>query len=300
MDHRLDKHHDRNSTKSKKKGATAAPEQPHFRAMAMMTDHEPKLAFGKDVYTPKSIVGNVTPDYQPAGVVVETSSTQAVASSPWEEAKLTLVGLYYPLGPCLERLPRYKLEDVLDTLRRVFPMLSLHTKYNNSPISASCRSLDQVALEVVILGARDDTEQLIVEISKQEGDCYSFHLYAKQILSAVTGRVSAPEPVIRCSWNLEALSQADTVTECEENILEAIDIAGRMVSSERYDAQKLALESLVHMTDPNKSGWSTSKAIAQCLLHPKDETQQKLSKIILELALMDSGTFAKRESTLAA
>jgi len=288
------KHND-GGNESKKLGAPA-PDGPQFRSMAM-TKPDPLMAFRHDDAYVRKGVGAVTPDYR----VDEPSKTIYHQEPPkpdsWDEPTLTPIGLYYPLGPCQKRLARSQLGHVLDTLRRVFCTLSLHTKYHDSPISAECRSIDQVTLEVLIFAARDESDEIIVEISRQDGECYSYHLYAQQILSSISGSPSAAQPIIRVSWNLDTLNQADSVGQNNESIDEALEIAWSMLCSERYDARRLAFESLMHMTDPNKSGWSTSKATAECLLRPDGAIQERLSRHLLEYASKDVGSVGVETSS---
>eukprot|EP00522_Entomoneis_paludosa_P010623 CAMPEP_0172451580 /NCGR_PEP_ID=MMETSP1065-20121228/9570_1 /TAXON_ID=265537 /ORGANISM="Amphiprora paludosa, Strain CCMP125" /LENGTH=423 /DNA_ID=CAMNT_0013203543 /DNA_START=44 /DNA_END=1315 /DNA_ORIENTATION=+ len=228
----------------------------------------------------------------------------------WHNPQLTPLGLYYPLGPCQTKFARHELSLVLDTLRQVFFTLSLHVKYHNSPISADCTSLDQVTFQVLILSAPrhhqdgEDDDTCILEVSRREGDGYTFHLYSHQIMTAMAQRhhqsdshgeaLVTTKPIVRASWNMDMVQHADRVplhnrtNSSNNNGEEALEMAWNMLSSERYDARKLALESLLHMTDPNKSGWSTAQTMATSLLNPNGPIQERLSQAMLEYASMET------------
>lgn len=261
----------------------------------------PNLAFmsvTNDTKTTKTVTSAYDHDHSEFNTnqIDQSKTAFRPKTEGWEEPSLTVIGLYYPLGPCQKRFARSQLKEILENLPIVFRALSLQTKYHNSPISAECRSLDLVGLEVVILAARDDSECVLLEVCRREGDSYSYHCYAQQILLSVSG----PEPIrpiMGFSWNLEALSKADRVAKNHENVAEALEIASNMLSSERFDARKLAVESLVHMTDPHVSGWATSQIIANCLLDPKESSQERLSEELLTYAAQETCPLHTDDST---
>eukprot|EP00522_Entomoneis_paludosa_P009440 CAMPEP_0172443634 /NCGR_PEP_ID=MMETSP1065-20121228/3871_1 /TAXON_ID=265537 /ORGANISM="Amphiprora paludosa, Strain CCMP125" /LENGTH=362 /DNA_ID=CAMNT_0013193937 /DNA_START=103 /DNA_END=1191 /DNA_ORIENTATION=+ len=225
-------------------------------------------------------------------------ATESAVSSPplqlsdnWRNPQLTPIGLYYPLGNAQTRFSLGDLNQVLETLRHVFFKLSLHTKYHNSPISAECQSMDQVTFEVVLFASRDHDDQVILEVSKRDGDSHLYQRYARQILSAVEGEPADNMINSPSGWNANSFAQADNISRIglctDESINEALESVWNMLSTDRYDARKLALECLTHMTDPNKSGWSTAKAFAERLLHPNGLIQEQLSKFVLDYASRD-------------
>lgn len=218
----------------------------------------------------------------------------------WCEPGLTRLGLYYPLSPCQARMAQSQLNNVLRKLEDVFRKHSLHANYTDSPISAICKSMDQVEFEVVLFAARDDSDQMILEMSRRNGDSIAFHLYAQHILCAVLDIAPPerhPEPVAfsSSSWNMHVLSQADSLGDYVEDVTEAIEIAANLVASDRYDACRLGLESTVHLTNPEKCGLSAAKAVARCLIHPEGPIAQNLSRRILEFACQETSTSVQSE-----
>jgi len=220
------------------------------------------------------------------------------SSSSWSHPRLTVLGLYYPLGPCQTRLPKSDLYPVLERLAHVFCTLSLHTQYQNSPISATCTSMDQVSLEVSLFEARDDSGQIILEIARRQGDSYLFHQYSRQIMAVATNYHSEAAASKGSPWNVHNLHLVDSVVTTQTTddypLAEALESVWSMLRGDRHDARKLALEALVHMTDPNKCGWSTAQAFCQSLLRPQDGIEEQLSRRILAYATMTS--FSSQEN----
>ena len=207
----------------------------------------------------------------------------------WKNPQLTTLGLYYPLGPCQLRLPLEMLHNVLDMLLDVFRRLSMHASYQESPICAICRSLDQVEFTVSLFASRTSPQEIIVEVERRYGDVISYHNYARRIACALNRTDSYPdvgqtEPP--CFWNRKIIDLADSVALAghNESIAEALEITYSLISNERYDARRLGLESLIHMTDPYKSGFFVASAAAKSLLFPKDAREQRVSRDVFEYA----------------
>lgn len=285
--------HNEYSSRSKSQGEVPSS-APEFRAAIIDVQSQPGLAFQTVPATGGKAAAfeNQFIKTQPEQKTSSSLGLKNFFQDGWENPILTRVGLYYPLGPCLVRVGRDLLDQVLKRLRGVFRTLSLHTKYHDTPISADCVSLDKVEFQVIILEARDSSD-LVVEVCRRDGDSYAFHLYAQQILSAVKDGTQIT-PVVRHSWNMEELHQMDRFAENKvNNVEEALEIAMAMFATERYDAQKLSLESLSYMTDPSKSGMSAAMAVTQCLMRPQNPNQERLSKLILRFASLetnDAGT----------
>jgi len=303
------------STKRERKQQTK-DKQTHFSTMSnnaqnqnnrKLKEQPPVFRSATMAFHPSDVL-NAIP-YQQSATNEKTASFRYDTANPtstndnvtkklsWSNPTLTTLGLYYPLGPSQRRFQRSQLAHLLETLVHVFYSLSLHTQYFDQPIMALCESLDQVRLEVQVWGARDHPEEIILEVSRHDGDCYNFHIYAHRILAAFPDQ--CPAPFIRTAWNLEPLERADGVLglpknregeqqQQEQGVEEALDVAYSMLSSERFDARKLGFQSLLHMTDPCKSGWLAAKAVAQCILAPKGKLQEQLSETLVQFAILDT------------
>lgn len=212
----------------------------------------------------------------------------------WNDPRLTFLGKYYPLGSCQMRLCIDQLPKILLLLENVFRILSLHTRYCDSPISARCRSLDQVEIEVVLFAIPDSkSNEMVLEISRLDGDAVSHHAHVLRILTAVRDETLELPPIIDPSWNQETLRKMESVSShrvCYTNIVESLEIASNMIDSDRYDACLMGLQSLTLITDPNKSGWSTAKFAVERLMRPRFlSPHDRLSMLVLEYALRREG-----------
>ncbi|KAL7566848.1 hypothetical protein ACA910_021345 [Epithemia clementina (nom. ined.)] len=211
----------------------------------------------------------------------------------WDNPVITLINLYYPLGPCRTTFDLAQLPNILQILPNVFRTLSLETKYQDSPIAAKCQSLDQAEFVITLLQCRNNTRQVIMEIQRQSGDCMAFHRIAQTILAAVSsGHVpSATTTTTPNKYNMRYSKLLDSVGPNGSNhvdrihnhdnktsaVVAALEIAWGMLSRDRYDAQSLGLQSLVHITDPAKSGWSTAKTASSFILNPRGNIQANIS-----------------------
>ncbi|KAL7581470.1 hypothetical protein ACA910_022044 [Epithemia clementina (nom. ined.)] len=157
---------------------------------------------------------------------------------------------------------------------------------------------------------------MYIEVSRLDGDSVSYQQYAQAVLKTVTEIMNdhhnvgyesttydvnmestSPTAVASppCFWNGNMLRQADTImgqkvspsplSEDNRNnhaIAQALDTVWSFLSTDRYDVQRLGFESLVHMTNPNRSGLFVAVQTTKWLLFPQTETQEGISRGILE------------------
>lgn len=239
---------------------------------------------------------------QPSSTPIHVDTKQY---THWQHPQLTEIGLYYPLGPCRMRFRRERLTKVLNNLPKIFGALSLEAVYHDAPISATLRSLDQVEFVVTILGARsaavrnEDAQDVILEIQRRDGDCVAFHRLSHQILHALT---TGTFPTLKnhwapTCWSDESVQRADMVlprpsltkqqatyfiSGTPQNMGNALDVAWAMLSTERHDAQKLGLESLVHMTNPIQSGWANACWATSAILSATTSAHERIGNVLLE------------------
>ena len=239
-----------------------------------------------------------------------SSSMEIPDNLGWTDPTLTMLGLYHPLSPCHVRVKKDRLRSILKRLPKLFRKLSLKVEYHNSPVSASCESMNQVEFQVLFFAGREGTEDedsIIVEVQHCDGDTYSYHEYAQKVVQMLStsdngddsedseghSRLTTSAP---CFWNGTLLRQADTIMQQpfvhsdKSCISDALETAWSFLSTDRYDVQRLGMESLLHMTDPNRSGLSVAVPTTLCLLFPQTETQERISRGILQLACQDDNT----------
>ena len=214
----------------------------------------------------------------------------------WKKPEVTPLGMYYPLGPFQVRFPIRRLQQVLDTLQDSFRKLSVQVTYQDSPIMAKCCSLDQVEFTVCIFGCNTNPDEIIVEVERRCGDAISYHAYSHQLARDLRGSTETNlggRPVAPCFWNKALLHQADSIAKFgsdDEAIADALETTCGLITNRRFDAQRLGLLSLLHMTDPNKSSLSVSTTVSKSLLFPNDPVQERISHMVFGYSFNDDST----------
>lgn len=208
-----------------------------------------------------------------ASTSYSTEAALVCSTSPpelgWQDPHLTRRGLYHCPECSNLVLPKSTLQGILGRLVHVFKTLSLKVNYENSPIRAMCESLEQVSFCVSLLEQRDNQQQVLLEIQRQQGDGISFNQYAHQIMAAVQNEGAPPSPSCHPYQScLSTLRRADALMLAQQNnsIAQSLEMAHDLLYSDRYDAQRLGLETLCNLTDPNKTGLSTAEATAAAVL----------------------------------
>lgn len=237
------------------------------------------------------------------------------SSKAWNNPKLTVLDWYCPVGPCHVRLKLDELEGILKYLQNCFRKLSFYVDYQDSPISATCRSMDQVELKVSCFASQNKSnEEMVVEVAHIGGNTLTFHEYSLAIIRSISwhhnddslnsrdnschlafgkqspqmgpAATSNPSfgnsrrqqrPPVDTSQDLGSKNGKSAVEECFE-------IAYDFLSTERYDAQRRGVDMLIRMTDPNRSASSVVVPTAEALFFPNTETQEYVSHKILKWA----------------
>ena len=237
--------------------------------------------------------------FQPPTITSTTPTTPAEYNTEgWRSPVLTPINLYYPLGPCRTKFETSRLAEILHELQDVFRILSLETVFQESPIAATCQTLDQVEFNITVLQSRRNPSESILEIQRKSGDTMSFHCTAHQILAAVSGQTPTSRVSTSSSaWNVRMAQRLDSLLPPKvddattSGVVSALELAWGMLSTDRLDAQRLGLESLVHMTDPTKSGWSTAQTASLLLLTPENNLQANLSMTLVRfVSSLDAAT----------
>lgn len=181
-----------------------------------------------------------------------------------------------------------------DALVEMFRVNSLQIKYQDSPFtSARCRAcLEKLEFNIIIWQSREENK-ILIEVDRISGDSIPFHTkYANLVLKTVedccSGNKSySPEPTQiqdpitrgtseRDKIQLEQTSSILNRCKGEQTYIEfvgkenpmvsAIEIVADMLCAARYDSRGLALESLLHLTDPYLSDLETVKAVSKVIL----------------------------------
>lgn len=190
----------------------------------------------------------------------------------WSQPCLTYPSCFYPLSSNSKNFPAAQLPHVLDRLASVIRMLSLATTFHNSPIEATCRSLEQMEFVVSVWSDRTNNNMAIVEIQKVHGNSVTFSHYSRKIMAAIfdpTAREIQTTSTQRAVMPNEEVS--DAILRCsspveQSPVSDALDLTLSLLLTDRADSQCLGLESLSILTDPTKTGLSVAKDIAKAAL----------------------------------
>ena len=247
--------HDKDSAR-----LSAAQQRPTETALQPTTNkqQQPALVLGNSQY-PSTAWTNVSPDTIPP------------------------MGSFYVLDRTHVRISKQQplaadLESLLTRLQAVFGHLSLQVQYESTGnVAATCVSLDQVHFTVSVFA---NTEQWIVEVSRQSGDGISFCCLARQILKACTSnelkvaptaaKVSVKDTNVLYERLVRQADMDHAPISAMDNQMaaqQAVEQVQRLLSADRYDAQRLGLESLCHLTTPGLSHPTALDYTATSLLH---------------------------------
>jgi len=244
-------------------------------------------------------------------------------ASGWKQPRLTRLSMYHPLEACHVRFHKKQLDDVLNLLCQTFQSMSVQVAaYEESPIAASCWSLDQVEFRVSLWESRDDEQMAVLEVQRRSGDAYHFSCYARSIMALVvdgnsgTSRSTPQLPTFAIPRGACALSgtgmenmrllrkaeqlvnhafangqSANNTLENKSPADEALEIANHLLCGcDRYDARQLGLESLCMLTDPNKAGLDVSAKVSEAILlgDRQSSPYRRMQAVLLPLAVTGS------------
>ena len=235
-----------------------------FRAVAMVAP-QPQLAFSQPTAVSEKDPSLVV--FSPPKLRLEEASAPVPAG--WQHPQITRLGLYHPLEVGHASVAREALPSVLARLRNVFRSLSLRTIYHDTPLAASCQSLEQVELRVSLWESRTDPNQVVLEVQRRCGDSVAFGGYARRILDSI-GQESCQgvdrQVCLDSLWRAESCMRRIPVPPHVDPVQQALEVAHDLSIAERRDARQLGLESLCIMTDASKTGMPVAIPTAKCVL----------------------------------
>jgi len=155
---------------------------------------------------------------------------------------------------------------------------SVHAKYDNVKAKAMCQSKDFVSFHINLFAESNDC--VAVEIQRRNGASASFNRLCKTILSAAQGK-SRRVPSVRPSLaNLMCLRDVCNVPEDCSRFVEDEDAVTKSLQTVRdlfdRNTQRLALELLVSLTDPQQSSSKTAQLVSNIILTNPSDTHQSL------------------------
>lgn len=205
----------------------------------------------------------------------------------WATEKLQRLGYYHPLGPSHLTFPKAQLEATLARLTDCLRVLSCHVQYEDDYLSASCLTMERVRFQVSFF--EKDATTLILEIQRRSGDSYIFHRhYARPILAIIRFNKfpdTSQADKERISLSLDRLATSN-LTVSNDDITDAIELVSKLVTSERWDACLLGMESLESLTNTLKTGYPVAIRVArEIVVSSTSEMPNKLARVMLHYLL---------------
>lgn len=182
---------------------------------------------------------------------------------------------HYPLasGYCTIFVPRISSSVVAQRISRCLRDQSIQAHYDGKQATAECCTMGMVEFLVSLFAGRKEfSHGVIVEVRRLKGCSLAFYRARCAVTLSAEGKEVTEELVTQCSEKLQLL---DMEISLEDEILFAnstFDDAMNLIREEREDAQLLGIESLVNLTDPEKSGKGIAKRASARLLK-QDEAQ---------------------------
>jgi len=205
--------------------------------------------------------------------------TNLVARSNWklDDASLPAIPSYYPMEKTSHFVPADTASPtvIAALVSDACVKMSVFAQYNGEKGMALCTSADFIEFYVFLFktSAENDGrgDGTVVEVQRRKGCTLSFHRYARKILSAVRGEKDVDfEEVSPCVAPINCDKILGNVCEClvteRKYTLDALEIAGNLLTKERFDANILGMESLCLLTDSKRSGTLTSALVSRVIL----------------------------------
>lgn len=209
----------------------------------------------------------------------ETENANDDTLSNWAPKNLRMVPAFYPL----EKSSRFIDDDLSSVAKRVsecLRLMSVQAIYNNETATAALLTGENVEMHLSLWRTSGGKypEGIVVELQRRKGCSIVFHRYSRHILDSAIGDFDFETFAQKTeddfgdrsySKKAERLLKAESAKAAsseEENAIIAIEIAHGLLMKDRMDARQLGLESLCLLTDPSKTGATTSLLASHVVL----------------------------------
>lgn len=301
--------------------AKASPSITRFAAMAIAKPDDCTDAAMLARYASDHVLPEMTTPYLEKQLNLQDQQHHHPETPCWgttDTVRVKALPMYYRPEKYSATFPRAKLQAVLYLLQEIFRTDSLKVNYRNGSstetVAAHCESMDGVQFVVQVWENCGTNHRVVVQRTAGDGMMFCKHGYAKRVLSAVHSCAAAAAATTK-PWgaeeapaaNMDPLAfsmdaaheqqrQMDSMMKgvplsstlhfaahqtSEDDIASAVAIVEDLLLCRRCDRVSLGLASLVALTDPNSSGYTTALTVAHTVLLGGTE----LSDIVLCLAL---------------
>jgi hypothetical protein len=210
----------------------------------------------------------------------------------------------HPLEKSNAKFSKTALPSAITTLQSILRILSVHVREScngdGGTAQVKCQTMEQV--EFVVSFWDIDADQYCAEIQRLRGDTQTFWSYARRILDVIHGdQTTLPSDDPLC-FDLESAKSCESVfltigqrvlgkdfTVSTEELEKSLELLIGFLESDHYDKDSIVLESLMSMTDPTLSGFTSASAVAKMVLDPTSVIFHRLVTLIQSMGdqLMD-------------
>lgn len=221
--------------------------------------------------------------------VVTTGTVKAVASENNWKVPDNLPSV--PEHWVLERTSRFvehtKSSVVAQRVARCLQQRSVSSVFNGPKAKAKCITDELVEFRIRLFSGKGNySHGTVIEVQKRSGSSMLFKEECNAVLNAAEGEIVQVVKSLPKSRSFLKLGPS-FMESCREDSSFSLESAFSMVRNENPDARLLGLESLVHLTDCNKSSKSVSSFVSESVLLGKDysELRRTLVSMVQESKL---------------
>jgi hypothetical protein len=162
--------------------------------------------------------------------------------------------------------------DVSMRISDVLRDRSIDAKYDNFKAKALCTTMEGVDFRVRLYGGRGEYEHgIIVEVQRRFGTSNSFYNDTVAILNAAEGKGLQPTTTPLSSSDGNNIPLVDDDLEYTADGTSSLEMISKMFNYQEIDAHLLALQTLVSLTDVNKMGNKTARAVSKELFRLEND-----------------------------
>jgi len=199
--------------------------------------------------------------------------------SEWNVAELPTLPIFYINQRTSVKITNTKPHIIADRITEYANSMSAGLNYDDLKGGAII-SIDRTEISVQLLRINDSTPNaIIVEVMRKNGSSIIFHRAARAILSAAKGdSVTTPRP----TSNLQPTTRPDTTKLLKRKQLQmkeddntaaeaAIEKVEDLLKKDRFDANLLGIESLLHLTTCGSSSKDMALFTADVILNARSD-----------------------------
>mmetsp|Transcript_7950 Transcript_7950/g.10945 ORF Transcript_7950/g.10945 Transcript_7950/m.10945 type:complete len:437 (-) Transcript_7950:367-1677(-) len=169
--------------------------------------------------------------------------------------------------------------------------MSVQAHFDNEKATASLYTIDHVEIYLSMWRGSSpmyDGDCIVVEAQRRRGNVMNYYGYCRKILDAASGKFDSEKyaKTDGIKRGRRDIAGAPYLTRkvgppsgdagnVMDKALVALNIAAGLIRKDRIDAQRLGMESLCLLTDPNRAGMETAKIAARVVL--LDTAQEEIA-----------------------